>query len=321
MPEPFILPKADDADRYLDTALARAAKRVGSLRKSSDRVQYAKDVEFERLRTMRKSLTDALMGIHDAYPNLDRMSDFMRQLFELDMELGRVKQALGGVSHACKMIKALVGEHLEQVKGARKEDAVRKIGKAALGRIASVMRQVRKHLETLNQARNVFLQLPTIDDDLFTIAIAGFPNVGKSTLLARLTAAKPEIKPYAFTTKGLNVGYFEYRYNRLQCIDTPGTLNRENANAIERKADITLRYLAHVVVYVFDPTEGSYPLAQQMALYRNIEETGKPLLVYVSKTDLASKAAVDRITSHYPGAFTDPESLRKSIIREFKDWV
>lgn len=311
-------PFASDAQEYLDTAIRRAAKRAGAIKSGKDPLARAKLKEAERIKEIAQSLQRSLEGIHNGYPSFDSMGEFTRQIFSLTMDPGRVKQALGGLQHVVRTIGGLKREHLDSVKrSGTREEAVR-ARKAFLGRIGSVMREARKHLLVLNESRAVFRDLPAIDDTLFTCAIAGFPNVGKSTLLARLTSADPEIRSYAFTTKGLNVGYFEHRYNKIQCIDTPGTLNREQSNLIEQKAEATLRYLADLIVYVFDPTEASYPLAHQFALYEGLALLRKPLLVYASKTDIASEEQRSRITVPH---LCDPEKLKKRIVEEFRRWA
>lgn len=318
MVQTYSLPKAESADTYLDAALGKGSRAAKSIRGGLDKTMKAKNMELERFAAVKVSLVDSLSRIHDAYPSLDELSEFTKHLFELDLEIGRVKQALGGLHHAVTMIKALTKEHAEGVKRARSVDVVVKTRSAYLGRVASVMRQTQKHLEVLNAAREIFRNLPTIDDELFTVAIAGFPNVGKSTLLSKLTTAKPEIKPYAFTTKGLNVGYFEYKYNKIQCIDTPGTLNRSNPNPIERKADATIKYLAHVIVFVIDPTEASYSLEDQKKLYAITKKTEKSILVYLSKTDISHTDVVRNLQKGFD-AYVEPESLKKTLIKMFRE--
>ncbi len=51
--------------------------------------------------------------------------------------------------------------------------------------------------------------MPTIDFNATTIVIAGFPNVGKSTLLNQISGADPQIANYPFTTKGIQIGHVE----------------------------------------------------------------------------------------------------------------
>lgn len=49
-----------------------------------------------------------------------------------------------------------------------------------------------------------------------TLILCGFPNVGKSSLMNKLTRADVEVQPYAFTTKALYVGHFDYKFLRWQ---------------------------------------------------------------------------------------------------------
>jgi GTP1/Obg family GTP-binding protein len=104
----------------------------------------------------------------------------------------------------------------------------------------------------------------------------------------------------------------------MQLIDTPGVLARDTPNDVERKAEVALRYLAHVIVYVMDPTEASAPLAEQEQLLKETRATGKTILVYLSKTDVASKAQYAALEKKHD-AYIDPEKLRKEIIARFKD--
>jgi GTP1/Obg family GTP-binding protein len=50
----------------------------------------------------------------------------------------------------------------------------------------------------------------------------GYPNVGKSSFMNKVTRADVEVQPYAFTTKALFVGHMDHRYLRWQVVDTPG---------------------------------------------------------------------------------------------------
>ena len=66
--------------------------------------------------------------------------------------------------------------------------------------------QVRQHLS----------RLPSIDPHTRTVIVCGFPNVGKSSFINKITRADVEVQPYAFTTKSLYVGHTDYKYLRWQ---------------------------------------------------------------------------------------------------------
>ena len=66
------------------------------------------------------------------------------------------------------------------------------------------------------QVRQHMSRLPSIDPNTRTLLLCGYPNVGKSSLMNKLTRAEVEVQPYAFTTKSLYVGHMDYKYLRWQ---------------------------------------------------------------------------------------------------------
>ena len=78
------------------------------------------------------------------------------------------------------------------------------------------MKRQASSLSYLEQVRQHLSRLPSIDPNTRTLLITGFPNVGKSSFINKVTRADVEVQPYAFTTKSLFVGHMDYRYLRWQ---------------------------------------------------------------------------------------------------------
>lgn len=119
------------------------------------------------------------------------------------------------------------------------------------------MRRQKDPLAYLEQVRQHISRLPNIDPTARTLIICGYPNVGKSSFINKVTRADVDVQPYAFTTKSLFVGHLDYRYMRWQVIDTPGILDHplEEMNTIEMQSITALAHLKSCVLYFMDLSE------------------------------------------------------------------
>ncbi|MCB9081448.1 MAG: GTPase ObgE [Lewinellaceae bacterium] len=126
---------------------------------------------------------------------------------------------------------------------------------------------------------------------LADVGLVGFPNAGKSTLLSVVTAAKPKIADYPFTTLVPNLGIVPYRDGRsFVMADIPGIIE----NAHEGKG-LGIRFLRHIernatllflVPAEADSISGQYQiLLRELELY-NPELLDKPRILAISKADL-----------------------------------
>lgn len=303
-------------DFYLDVAIQRGRKHANAYNirtKNDDMKSLIK--EKERVKVVKDSLVKSLSSIITSFPGLDGLSEFYYELCLSTFDVDAVKQSLSTISWAVKKICELERDFSRNVKGRSKADII-SAKKSFFGRTSSIIKRLNNKLDLLENTRRVMLTFPDIKDDLFTVCISGFPNVGKSTLLSRITPSTPEIGSYSFTTKSLNTGYFKDNFESIQVVDVPGTLNRfDRMNNVEKQAHLAIKYLANVVVYVYDLTE-PYSIEEQNALFETTQHLGKDMIVYFSKVDLLGEKLInDFIESNgIKGAVFNHDELKSKIV-------
>jgi len=286
----MFIPTVPTPDEILDKSFSRAKKAANKVRTSKiPRHQKAKKTEEARIKTAFQVTQDTLNNLLDKTPQVESMHMFYQDYIDVMVGVDQLKKSLGALNWAARLMSKLENEFVFKVRRSRPENAAN-IRKAAFGRISSVMHQIEDELDFLDFVKGKLRNMPTIDFEAYTIVIAGFPNVGKSTLLRQITPAEPKVAEYPFTTHGIQIGHFEKKWKKYQIIDTPGLLDRpiRDMNNIELRAMVALEHLANVILYVFDASETSgYPLDVQMRLYEEIEHIfDTPIINVFNKMDL-----------------------------------
>jgi nucleolar GTP-binding protein len=163
------------------------------------------------------------------------------------------------------------------------------------GRLSSFVREVDRDIENLRAITDFLHDRPHLDPSAPTLVVAGFPNVGKSSLVARLSTARPKVADYPFTTLSIAVGHADLGFDRLQVLDTPGVLGRAHrSNLAEEEATTAVGQAATVVLFVIDPTGSSgYTLEEQEALLSRWREEYPTLPI----VDVETKADLGRRTT------------------------
>jgi nucleolar GTP-binding protein len=77
--------------------------------------------------------------------------------------------------------------------------------------MAGIIKRQKDPLAYLEQVRQHLARLPAIEVNTRTLILAGYPNVGKSSFMNKVTRADVDVQPYAFTTKSLFVGHMDYK--------------------------------------------------------------------------------------------------------------
>ncbi len=140
---------------------------------------------------------------------------------------------------------------------------------------------------------------------LADVGLVGFPNAGKSTLLSSVSAAKPKIADYAFTTLVPNLGIVEYRdFKSFVIADIPGIIE----GASEGKG-LGLRFLRHIErnsILLFlvpadsDDIHNEYKILLNELKQYNPELLDKKRILAISKSDMLDEELIDEISQDLP---------------------
>ena len=151
------------------------------------------------------------------------------------------------------------------------------------------------------QERTVILQLKLLAD----VGLVGFPNAGKSTLLSVVSAAKPKIANYPFTTLEPNLGIVSYRDNRsFVMADIPGIIE----GASEGKG-LGLRFLRHIernslllfmVPADTDDIRKEYEILSNELEQYNPDLLDKPRVLAITKSDLLDDELIEALSEDLP---------------------
>lgn len=149
--------------------------------------------------------------------------------------------------------------------------------------------------------KNIIMQLKVLAD----VGLVGFPNAGKSTLLSVVSAAKPEIADYPFTTLVPNLGIVSYRNNQSFCMaDIPGIIE----GASEGKG-LGLRFLRHIernAILLFlvpadsDDIKKEYEILLNELKQYNPELLEKQRILAVTKCDMLDDELMEAIKPTLP---------------------
>jgi GTP-binding protein len=161
---------------------------------------------------------------------------------------------------------------------------------------------------------------------LADVGLVGFPTAGKSTLLSVISAARPKIGAYPFTTLKPNLGMVAYRDNRSFVVaDIPGIIEGAHAGK-----GLGLRFLRHIernaVLLFLIPSDTESikqdydTLVEELARY-NPELLDKPRVIAISKSDLIDEELQELLTKEIPSEWNAVffSSVAQSGLMELKD--
>ncbi|CAL9018240.1 unnamed protein product, partial [Prunus brigantina] len=283
-----VVPSGKD---FIDIILSRTQRQTPTVVHKGYAISRLRQFYMRKVKYTQQNFHEKLSTIIDEFPRLDDIHPFYGDLLHVLYNKDHYKLALGQINTARNLIGKISKDYVKLLKYGDSLYRCKCLKVAALGRMCTVIKRIGPSLAYLEQIRQHMARLPSIDPNTRTVLICGYPNVGKSSFINKITRADVDVQPYAFTTKSLFVGHTDYKYLRYQVIDTPGILDRpfEDRNIIEMCSITALAHLRAAVLFFLD-ISGScgYSIAQQAALFHSIKSLfmNKPLIIVCNKTDL-----------------------------------
>ncbi len=295
----------------LDTAFHRA-----SLVTPHGDTKSARDRLRAELKVVRSSATVLRhLGLETRRFRRPPPTDFERSLVGARFGDDALDRSLLRIRRAEERIRGLAREEGRTLRGAEGPDEIGERIRSFYGRLSSFVREVDPDISRLRAIGRFLDDRPRLDPAAPTLVVAGFPNVGKSSLVARLSSARPRVADYPFTTLSIAVGHADLGFDRLQVVDTPGVLGRAGrSNSAETETTTTVRGAATVVLFVIDPSDRSeHSVAEQESLLARwrAEFPQLPFVVVETKADLARRPSENLKVSATTGEGID--TLWKAI--------
>ena len=210
---------------------------------------------------------------------------------------------------------AASGKVIADMSGENRRQIVLKGGKGGIGNqhFATATMQVPKYAKPGQPAQEleVLLELKVIAD----VGLVGFPNVGKSTLLSRVTNAQPKSAKYHFTTLSPNLGVVDLDGDGFVIADIPGLIEGASEGV-----GLGLDFLRHiertkVIIHMVDAAsvEGRDPIADIYAINKELEAynpeiAARPQVIAANKIDAiwdSENDPVERIRREF-----EPKGIR-----------
>ena len=222
---------------------------------------------------------------------------------------------------------AETGEKLLEILEDGEEKVLLPGGKGGLGNVhfKSSTNQAPRHAQPGIEGieADIILELKILAD----VGLVGFPNAGKSTLLSVVSAAKPEIADYPFTTLVPNLGVVSYRdYKSFVMADIPGII--EGAAEGKGLGNRFLRHIERNSILLFmipadaDDIQKEYAILMGELKKHNPELMDKDHLLAISKSDMLDDELIAEMKNELPDVETlFISSVTNSGIQDLKDKI
>lgn len=289
------------AQLILDIAFQRATKVSASGHSPMERARSLTGKKIGRASGM---LLRHLAIAKAPFRKKDVMTTFTSRIIEARLGEGRLARSLSRLQVAEARLLKFRTEAMRQMRTVSDPQFMKDSMRRFYGRAASVLEEIEADLDVLEEARQIIRESPHVEDTTPTVVVVGYPNVGKSSLIGKLTSATPKVAPYPFTTVAVGLGHAQLGPTLwTQMVDTPGLMLRQSqkgakasapdslqeTSEVEKEAIVAVEATTGIVLLLADPTGScGWPLPEQMRLFEMLKTNypDRKFVVVENKADL-----------------------------------
>jgi nucleolar GTP-binding protein len=287
-------------NEIIDNAFQQSqAVRRTRIKKRISREKKLSFLEKDRITTLTYELTRKIDNIIDLFPWVDDIHPFYQELCNLVGSVDKIKQVLGRLKGISNQLHEIEREQLQKLNDTNHPNVMASIRKETGGRYVSLVKKAQGDVKYLIRVVKKLKSVPDFNTVLPTIVIAGAPNVGKSSLVRRISSGSPEVGEYPFTTKQVVFGHANFGLTIVQIVDTPGLLDRpfEERSLIELQSIASIKHISDIIVYMFDYSKDAELSAkEQNNLLEDIsnEFSDNPTIRVLNKVDLLTDVQITK---------------------------
>ena len=261
-----------NGNELVDIILSKTQRKTPTVVRPGFKIKRIQAFYMRKVKFTQQNTVEKLQAIIDEFPRLEEIHPFFADLINVLYDRDHYKLALGQINTAKNVVAQIGQDYVRLLKYGDSLYRCKQLKHAALGRMCTVMKKLNASLCYLEEVRKHMSRLPAIDPTDRTLILCGFPNVGKSSFMNKVTRANVDVQPYAFTTKSLFLGHMDYQFIRWQVIDTPGILDHplEERNTIEMQSITAMAHLQAAILFFVDLSgQCTYTIEEQISLFQH----------------------------------------------------
>jgi nucleolar GTP-binding protein len=179
---------------FVDIVLTRTQRKTPTVVHAGYQISRIREFYMRKVKFTQATFHEKLSAIVDEFPKLDDIHPFYADLINVLYDRDHYKLALGQVNVARQLIDNVAKDYNKLLKYGDSLFRCKQLKRAALGRMCTVMRKQGPTLAYLEEVRKHLARLPSIDPSTRTLLVTGYPNVGKSSFMNKLTRADVEVQ-------------------------------------------------------------------------------------------------------------------------------